>query len=154
MPIDMHALARLGAQTRITALVAEIDALLETFPDLGQERARSVTAASTEKNPSKRGRPTARANTSAQADAAPATRTRKPMSAAAKKAVGERMKAYWAKRKVTASVLVTEPATASTVAKPAGKPTTKRTLSAEGRAKISAAEKSPWKAQRKAKKAA
>jgi hypothetical protein len=154
MPIDMHALARLGAQTRIAELVEEIDALLEAFPDLGQEPARPVAAAATDKNLSKPRRPTASASASAQTDAAPATRTRKPMSAAAKKAVGERMKAYWAKRKGTASVAVTEPATTSAVEEPVAKLTAKRTLSAEGRAKISAAAKKRWKAQRKAKKAA
>ena len=48
MPIDLKALARLGARTRIAELVAEIDALLEAFPDLGQEQARPVATASNE----------------------------------------------------------------------------------------------------------
>jgi hypothetical protein len=75
------------------------------------------------------------------------------MSAAAKKAVGERMKAYWAKRKGATPTPATEPATASAVEKPAAKPAVKRRLSAEGRARISAAAKKRWRAHRKAKKA-
>ena len=43
MPLDMKALARLGAQVRIVALVAEIDALLGAFPDLGKSPARAAS---------------------------------------------------------------------------------------------------------------
>ena len=40
MPIDMKALARVGARTRLAELVAEMDAILEAFPDLGKAPAR------------------------------------------------------------------------------------------------------------------
>lgn len=79
------------------------------------------------------------------------------MSAAAKKAVGLRMKAYWLKRNGAASAPVAEAAAPSTpeptTEKPTVKAAAKRTLSAEGRAKISAAAKKRWRGQRKAKKA-
>jgi hypothetical protein len=152
MPIDLKALARLGARTRIAELVAEIDALLEAFPDLGQEQARPVATASNEANARKRGLRTASANASAQTDAAPAKRPRKPMSAAAKKAVGERMKAYWQKRKGTAAAPVLEPAPAAANAPEPEKPTAKRTMSAEARARISAAQKKRWRAAKRGKK--
>jgi hypothetical protein len=35
MPMDMNALARLGARTRIAELTAEIESLFEAFPGLG-----------------------------------------------------------------------------------------------------------------------
>ena len=152
MPIDLKGLARLGARTRIAELVEEIDALLKAFPDLGQEQARPVAAASTDKNARKRDRPAKSAEASAQADAAPAKRTRQPMSAAAKKAVGERMRAYWAKRKAAASAPVAEPAAPAASTPKATKPTATRTMSAEARARISAAQKKRWRAARRGKK--
>ena len=82
MTVDLKALARLGAQARIAELIAEIDAILEAFPELGQAAARP-------------GRQTI------QAKVKPAVRRRKrsTMSAAARKAVSERMKRYWANRR-------------------------------------------------------
>jgi monoamine oxidase len=47
MPIDMKDLARMGARTRLAELVAEMDALLEAFPDLGKEQARPGASHST-----------------------------------------------------------------------------------------------------------
>ena len=79
MTVDLKALARLGAQARVAELIAEIDAILKAFPDLGKAAAR----------PRRQG---------VQAEAKPAVRRRKRsrMSAAARKAVSERMKRYWA----------------------------------------------------------
>jgi len=134
----MNAFARAGAAARIAQLQQEIATLHAAFPEL------NGTAP-----PAPRGR--AAKQTAAEI---PLPRKRKGMSAAAKKAVGERMRAYWAQRKGAASTPVVEPAAASAPEKPAAKPAAKRTLSAEGRAKISAAAKKRWKAHRKAKKAA
>ncbi len=75
-------LTRLGAQIRLAQLVAEMDAILGAFPDLGKLPARPAAQGERE-------------------EAAPAKRTvrrrkRSRMSAAQRKAVSERMKKYWA----------------------------------------------------------
>jgi hypothetical protein len=44
MPIDMRDLARRGAQARLAELVAEMDAILGAFPDLGKAPARPAEA--------------------------------------------------------------------------------------------------------------
>ena len=73
----------------------------------------------------------------------PRRRQAKGMSSAARKAVGERMKAYWQKREGAAEAPGTETAAEATAEKPSTKPTTKkRTMSAEARARISAAQRS------------
>jgi len=82
--INMQDLARVGAQARLDTLKAEQEALLTAFPDL---RASS----------SGQGRP-ARARASEAATPARARR-RGGMSPAQRKAVGERMRAYWAARR-------------------------------------------------------
>ena len=133
MQINMNALARAGAAVRLAELQQEIASLEAAFPELN-----GTAPAPKQGRAAKQG-----------AAAGPLPRTRQPMSAAAKKAVGERMKAYWAKRKGIASTPPAESAPASA----AEKPSAKRRLSAEGRARISAAAKKRWKALRKAKKA-
>jgi len=75
---DLKAYARRGAEARIAELTAELNDIYNTFPDL------------------RRGRSSASATT---AGAGGPRRKRKPMSAAQRKAVGQRMKAYWAQRK-------------------------------------------------------
>ena len=80
MTPNLRNLATVGAQAHLDELRAERDALLKMFPELrGAQRGR---------------RPAVKV-------AAPPkpTRKRKPMSAAQKKAVGLRMRAYWAKRR-------------------------------------------------------
>ncbi len=74
-------LTRLGAHIRLAQLVAEMDAILEAFPDLGEMPARPTS----------------------QVEAAPSKKTvrrrkRSRMSPAQRKAVSERMKKYWAGR--------------------------------------------------------
>jgi hypothetical protein len=76
--VQMHDLARVGAQTRLAALDTEREELLKLFPDL---RVRQ--------------QPPAGKTGSAQ----PAARNRRGMSPAARKAHGERMRAYWANRR-------------------------------------------------------
>jgi len=80
--VDLKALARLGAQARIAELIAEIDAILKAFPNLGKAAARP-------------------GRQNIQAETNPVVRRRKHprMSAAARKAVSERMKRYWAARR-------------------------------------------------------
>jgi hypothetical protein len=129
MPIDMKALARLGAHARITELVAEIDSLLRGFPDLGKA-------------------PTRPANTSAGARFSGRRKGHK-VSAVTK----AKLKAAWAKRKAAASktgapdleAVNARPVTTAVAAK-------KRTMSAEARARISAAQKRRWAAQKKGAK--
>jgi hypothetical protein len=82
MAIDMKALAQAGAAARVQQIRDELATLRTAFPALG--------------------RSTARENGSA-ADASPEAparrRRRKPMSAAQRRAVGIRMKKYWAARR-------------------------------------------------------
>ncbi|HEX3703560.1 MAG TPA: hypothetical protein VHU82_09525 [Vicinamibacterales bacterium] len=80
-------MARKGAEHRYQELKAEIAALLAHFPHLGRQtgtasRARAAGAAVT-------------------AESTPRRRSRKRMSAAARKAVSDRMKKYWAARRKT-----------------------------------------------------
>ena len=135
MQIDMNAFVRTGAEARLAELAAEMNAIRTAFPNLGGTPAK------------KRGRPVATdgaTRTKPQISAkeeTPAARKRKPMSAAAKQAVGERMKAYWQKRKGTASAATEAALAPASAAEPtAVKPTAKRTLSRK-RGRIGAAVK-------------
>jgi hypothetical protein len=135
MPIDMQSLARVGAQRRIAELMVEVDQLRSAFPDLdsgpGQRgRGRSQAAAESDGN-----------------DGADQTRRRKAMSPAQKRAVGQRMKTYWANRRSasgTASSDAREPAAQAAPAK--------RVMSAEAREKIAAAQRKRWRAVKRAAK--
>jgi hypothetical protein len=83
----MQRYARIGVQARLTELKTEIAEIERAFPDLGSPVRRTP------------GRPRAAANgqpVNGVTPAAPQRRTRKPMTAAQKKAVGDRMKNYWA----------------------------------------------------------
>jgi hypothetical protein len=78
---ELREFARAGAQARLQAISEERAAIIRTFPDL-------------------RTRSTARADS--RDGAAPVARRaskRRRMSAAERKAVGRRMRAYWAKRR-------------------------------------------------------
>jgi hypothetical protein len=77
---QLRVLALVGAQVRLHALQAEIAALLATFPELRSGRAAHASAAPA---PAARGR----------------GGRKRPMSAAEKKIVSERMKKYWAERR-------------------------------------------------------
>jgi hypothetical protein len=70
------------------------------------------------------------------------------MSAAARKAVAERMKAYWAKRRTAAGR--TDGAAETKPEEP--QPKRHSTLSAAGRAAISAAQKKRWATRKRAGK--
>jgi hypothetical protein len=141
MPIDMNDLARRGAQIRLAELAAEVNSIRRAFPDLGGSAGKKGgrrTRATIDSN----GQPASKPKASVQQE-----RKRKPMSGAAKKSVGERMKKYWAERRKAARA----PETQSTVDTKSTKAPAvrKRTLSAEARARISAAQKKRWAAQKK-----
>jgi hypothetical protein len=83
--LDLKDLARRGAVARLAELKAEAAAILRTFPDLrGTGRGIANTDDGTTILPGRK------------------QRRRKPMTAAQRRAVGIRMKAYWAKRRKTA----------------------------------------------------
>ena len=84
--IDIKALALRGARLRLTEIDAERKALLSAFPSL------RPTAGGTQEVPLRR------SGTPGQ-QALATTRRRPKMTAAQKKAVGARMKKYWAERK-------------------------------------------------------
>ena len=78
---ELHEFARAGAQARLHAIAEERAAIIRIFPDLGTGS--RATAGSLD----------------GAAPAAPGVRKRRSMSAAQRRAVGKRMKAYWAKRR-------------------------------------------------------
>jgi hypothetical protein len=88
---DMRSYARRGAEARITELRDEMEAILGAFPELRQE------------SPARRRKgPAGISAVSIAPGADGGVRTRKPrrpMTTAERKAVGERMKKYWAERK-------------------------------------------------------
>ena len=128
MPVDINALARLGAQIRINELIAEIETLVEAFPGLGKAPARTAKAAES---------------------AAPAPRKRRRMSAATK----AKLRESWARRKTGSSAAPEIAATEEVAPVAAEAPEKKRrTISAAGRARIAAAQKKRWAALRTAKK--
>jgi hypothetical protein len=71
---QLQHLARAGAEATLHRLRAEIDVLERTFPELASPRGRRQMAAAVQKRAGR-------------------------MSAAARKAVSERMKKYWAERR-------------------------------------------------------
>jgi hypothetical protein len=77
---QLQRLARLGARARLEELRREEAAIRRAFPDLGGGAGRART-------PARRRR------------TAPSGRPRRRMSAAARKAVSDRMKRYWAERR-------------------------------------------------------
>lgn len=82
---DLKGYARRGAEARIIELNEELAAIYSTFPELrsGQRGARAAGAST---NPS-------------GAAAPKRARKRRKMTAAQRKAVGERMKKFWAERR-------------------------------------------------------
>jgi hypothetical protein len=83
---EIKRLARLGAQRRLQELRQEEAALRATLPDLEE-----TGAAGGGRGRSRKAQGSART--------APAKRRRRKMSAAARKAVSDRMKKYWASRR-------------------------------------------------------
>lgn len=73
---ELRSFALVGARAKLNALQADVAALLATFPELRGGRAAGASARTGRKPGRKR-----------------------PMSAAEKKAVSERMRKYWAERR-------------------------------------------------------
>ena len=83
-------------QSEIDRLQAEIKALTDVEEMLGTSA--TPAARSTSRRSSSRRKPATAATAESKSDAKP-ERKRRPMTAAEKKAVSERMTAYWAKRR-------------------------------------------------------
>ena len=112
---QLHEFARLGAEARLKTIQEEQQAILTVFPEL-----RDGAAARTSRVP--RG-------------------GRRRMSATERKAVGKRMKAYWAKRR----------AAKAGVSKAAAKPKRKGGMSAAARKRQGERMRAYWAANRAAK---
>ena len=108
---QMHEFARMGADARLKTIQEEQQAILRVFPEL-----QDGAAAARLTSPASRGR-------------------RRRMSAAERKAVGKRMRAYWAKRRAEK-------------ARPAPKPKRKGGMSAAARKRQGERMKAYWAARR------
>jgi hypothetical protein len=136
-----------GALMNIQEIVAQVDAEISK---LQQVKALLAGTSTTENR--KPGRP---ANTSLPGNA----KTRRTLSAESRAKIAAAQRARWAKSKKTAKKATVSVAKASSAKKaatagPRAKSTKKRTLSAEARAKIAAAQKARWAKARKAAKKA
>jgi hypothetical protein len=87
---DLRDYARRGAETRIIELNEELKAIYAAFPELRERGGR-------------RGRRSASTASTPEDSAPKRARKRRKMSAAERKAVGERMRKYWAARKKSAA---------------------------------------------------
>jgi hypothetical protein len=96
--MDMKALAQLGARARLSQLQEEISDLQRAFPDLGSGGA-GTGARRRGRRPKIASDAPVQLAEAAQDEAPTTIRKRKPMTAAQKKSVGERMKKYWAARR-------------------------------------------------------
>jgi hypothetical protein len=114
---QMHQFARLGAEARLKTIQEEQQAILTLFPELQDGAA-----------PARRTSPAPRGG-------------RRRMSAAERKAVGKRMKAYWAKRR----------AAKAGVSKAVAKPKRKGGMSAAARKAQGERMRAYWAAKRAAK---
>src|SRR4051794_18443200 len=98
MPIDMKALAAAGARARLAELQQGIEEIRRAFPQLGSAE-EAGRPAGTGRRRGRQASSQMDGSESAQQDQPKQRRTRTPMTAAQKKAVGERMREYWAARK-------------------------------------------------------
>jgi hypothetical protein len=127
--IQIQELARVGAEARLRAIGEERQALLQAFPDLGNGA-----------------RPSPRASSPA---AARPSRKRSVMSPAQRRVVGERMKAYWAKRRAeNAGMDTPQAASASEAVTPALKQPSKRKPMSPGRKAQAEKMRAYWAARR------
>src|SRR5205823_6663506 len=93
---DLLRFARHGAQARLTEIRSEIASIESAFPEMGTGRPTGQAAPNTavSRRKTSAAQPSATASDSSQARS-----RRRGWTAAQRKAAGERMKAYWAKRK-------------------------------------------------------
>jgi hypothetical protein len=118
---QLQEFARVGAEARLRAILKERDAIMRAFPDVG--RAAAPGSASVDGD-------------------APRGRKRSGMSPAQRKAVGERMRAYWAKRRAKRG---------QTAKKSAAKSNRKRGMSAEARKAVGERMRAYWAKRRQQK---
>ena len=127
---QMHEYARFGAQSRLAAIAAEREELLTSFPELRRGSHQDGGAA------------------------APRHQRRRGMSAAERKAVGTRMKPYWAKRRSEKAGGEAAAADRATQPSAAAKRTSKRNgMSAEARKAVGERMRAYWAARRAEKQA-
>jgi hypothetical protein len=137
---QMQHFARFGAEARLQAISQERDAILQAFPDLGR--------ASAQANGSLNGTAPGRRATS---PATPPAGKRRGMSAAQRKAVGERMKAYWAKRRGEKAGRASDTQSASDGAASPAEPSKRRGMSADARKAQGGRMRAYWAARRREK---
>lgn len=99
MPIDIQALARHGAIARLQELQQEAAEIMQAFPDLRAMHRADGNGLVTFRTLKRRVKATRRNVAALAQGQAEGTRRRKPMTAAQRKAVGERMRKYWAARR-------------------------------------------------------
>jgi hypothetical protein len=132
---ELRRYAMIGAQARLEAITSELAAIRQAFPELANGNVGAVK--------------TTAGNTAAR-------RRRGRMSAAQRKAVGERMKKYWAARRAASQGTASKESASGTAPKRVsnGSRTSKRTkatakrgartMSAAARKRISDAQKARW----------
>jgi hypothetical protein len=165
---ELRRYAILGAEARLLAIAEEAAAIYRVFPELREQNGHGImtgdrTPGQPQPNPAGEGQPD--------------TRRRSPMSAAQRKAVGERMKKYWAarrgemkgsqtaegngSRRPPESDAPRAPRVTKVARRPGGAPETsarqrrgRRRLSAAARKRISEAQKARWAKRKRARAAA
>ena len=142
---DIRRYALAGAQARLTEMAQEVEAIRRAFPELRESR-----------GPRRRGKVAEQDSTQDESSTATKGRRRHTMTAAQRKAVGERMRKYWAAKRggSQASASSDSPETAPAPAARATKAgaTAKRrprNMSPEARKRISEAQKTRWAAHRR-----
>jgi hypothetical protein len=136
-PSNIRTYALAGAQARLNQLNEEQEQIHRLFPEL-----RKGTAPR---------RVTGRVRSNAAPSTASPRRGRRTMSAAQRKAVGERMKQYWAARRGGTEAVgsaSSEPAAQTTKAARGAAKRGRRNMSPEARKRISQAQKARWAKQR------
>ena len=135
---DLQRYALLGAQARLQQLEEETANIYRTFPQL---RGRNGSVGT---------------STPSESDGPATKRRRGRMSAAQRKAVGERMKKYWAERRAAANGPATKESASAAIPKAVSKTGRRakrtkargkrgaRTMSAAARKRISDAQKARW----------
>jgi hypothetical protein len=99
---DLREYARRGATARVSELKAELAEIYRAFPDLSRARASAIgseDAGTATDGRTRAGRAARLASTGEGTPATTTRRGRRRMSAAARKAVSERMRRYWAQRR-------------------------------------------------------
>lgn len=99
---DLREYARRGATARVSELKAELAEIYRAFPDLSRARASAMGSEVASRAGDGRTRAARAARVASATGSSPATptrRRRRTMSAAARKAVSERMRKYWAQRR-------------------------------------------------------